>query len=214
MRLRLIAMIGILVVAGCGSEAPAASVAGAASPSMVPPAPSPQPTEPYAIQQGALQPGRYLQAGFEPHVSFVLGPGWQAYFNDADGAYLGNANGVELGVNRPPKVVDPAPRKVMDTPADLAAWLAENPTFEAVSSTAVTIDGTPAILVEADATGDQDLFAYDLGNFHTVPGARYRFYVIPMDGPDLLFLAMGQVADFEANLPVLEAIVDSIRLGE
>ena len=61
---------------------------------------------------------------------------------------------------------------------------------------------------------ETDLLAYPAGNFHTVIKARYHFSVVPMDGPDLLFAFMGPAAKFDAALPMVQAIVDSIRIGE
>jgi hypothetical protein len=57
------------------------------------------------------------------------------------------------------------------------------------------------------------LLAYDSGNFHTVAGARYRFYVFPMDGPDLLFMVIGPASKYEDKLPLIEQIVNSIHIG-
>jgi len=143
----------------------------------------------------------------------VLGPGWQGYCDDADGAYLGGPDGIELGINKPPKVVDPKTGEAVDTPADLAAWLAKSPAFDSATSSAVTVAGMPATLIDATATGNHDLFAYAGGNFHTVAGARFRFYVFRMDGPDLLFMFLGPAAAVEANLTLMQTIVDSMRLA-
>jgi hypothetical protein len=193
-----------------GSPQAAASL-GIASPTPRPP--TPQPTEPFAIARRLLAPGRYLQAGFSPGVQFVLGPGWQGYFDDHDGAYLGGPDGIEIGINKPPKVVDPKTGTPVETPADLAAWLATSPVFDSVTSTTVTVGGLRTILVDATAHGDRDLLAYDSGNFHTVSGSRYRFYVFPMAGPDLLFMVMGPASRFAAKLPLIEEIVNSIHIG-
>ena len=71
--------------------------------------------------------------------------------------------------------------------------------------------GKPATLVEAMSSGEQGLFFYPSGNFHTARGARYRIYVWPMDGPDLVLFQTGIGPAFDQNLPVMKAIVDSIR---
>jgi len=146
-------------------------------------------------------------------VSFVLPAGWKGYFDDADGAYLGGPQGVEIGINKPPKVVDLKTGATIDSPADLAAWLAGSPAFDTVKSSSVTVGGKPAKLVEATSAGERPLFAYASGNFHTVPGSRYAFYVFPMDGPDLVFMLIGSKTSFEAELAMLKTIVDSVRIG-
>jgi hypothetical protein len=174
---------------------------------------TPQPTEPFAIKEGPLAPGRYLQAGFSPGVSFVLGTGWQAFFDDKDSAFLGRPDNLALGINKPPKVVDPKTGQPADTPADLADWLAKSPAFDSATSTAVTVGGMPATLVEATSSVDRALFYYASGNFHTVPGTKSLFYVFPLDGPDLLVMFLGPTAAFEADLPMIKTIVDSITVG-
>jgi hypothetical protein len=191
----------------------AASSVPSATSTVVRGTPTPQPTEPFAIKEGTLAPGRYLQAGFPPGVSFVLPSGWHAYFDDADSAYLGGPQGVEIGINKPPQVVDPKTGRAVDSPADLAGWLATSPAFDTATSSPVTIGGKPATLVEATSSGDRALFAYASGNFHTVAGGRYEFYVFPMDGPDLVFMLIGPRTSFEANLPMLRTIVDSVQIG-
>jgi hypothetical protein len=175
--------------------------------------PTPQPTEPFAIKEGKLAPGRYLQAGFPPGISFVLPDGWQAYFDDGDSAYLSGPQGVEIGINKPPQIVDPKTFRGADSPADLAAWLAASPAFDTAKSSSVTVGGLPATLVEATSTGtEMGLFAYSSGDFHTVAGSRYAFYVFPREGPDLVFMLIGPKTAFEANLPMLKKIVDSIKV--
>ena len=211
LRTRALGVAAGLFVLGCGAGpesttvvAPTSSSAGVATPG---------PTEPFAIIAGPLAPGRYRQAGFPPGVSFDLPQGWQAYFDDADGAYLGGPGGIEIGVNKPPKVVDPKTGKPVDTPADLAGFLAKSPAFDSAKSSAVTVAGMRATLVEATSKGEQDLLAYSSGNFHTVAGGRYRFYVFPLDGPDLLFMVIGPAGTFEPYLPMIETIVSSIAIG-
>jgi hypothetical protein len=222
-------LVAALILGACGTGPQASTTAGAstsalptgspqamASLGIASPTPrpaTPQPTEPFAIGTRELAPGRYLQAGFAPGVQFVLGSGWKGYFDDYDGAYLGGPDGLEIGINKPPKVIDPKTGKPIETPADLAAWLATNPVFDSVTSTTPTIGGLRTTLVDATAHGDRALLAYDSGNFHTLEGFRYRFYVFPMPGPDLLFMVMGPATKFEAQLPLIEEIVKSIHIG-
>jgi hypothetical protein len=219
--MRWIAIVCVFVVGGCSTATvPASSFPNpsltTAAPVTTVPSRRPQPTEPYAIVPGPLAPGRYLQATLTPSVSFVLGTGWNAYFNDADGAYLGNdALGVEFGINRPPEVVDPASNGGLPSPPDLAGWLTAFPGFVSATATSIEIDGTPAKLVEATATQEeQGLFAYESGNFHTVPEGRYRFYVVPMDGADLVFGFMAPAASFDAAVPEVQDVVDSIKIED
>ena len=222
-------LVAALILGACGTGPQASTMAGAstsaqptgspqamASLGIASPTPrpaTPQPTQPFAIGRGQLAPGRYLQGGFAPGVQFVLGPGWQGYFDDYDGAYLGGPDGLEIGINKPPKVIDPKTGKPIETPADLAAWLAASPVFDNVTSTTLTVGGLRTTLVDAVAHGDRALLAYDSGNFHTVTGARCRFYVFPMPGPDLLFMVLGPASKYEANLPLIEEIVKSIHIG-
>jgi hypothetical protein len=200
-----------VIATACNAVQTAPSSVPSAASTVVPATPTPQPTEPFAIV-GTLAPGRYLQAGFPPGVSFVLPSGWQAYFDDADSAYLGGPQGVEIGINKPPQVVDPKTGLGVDSPADLALWLATSPAFDTAKSSPVTIGSKSATLIEATSSGDSGLFAYASGDFHTVAGGRYEFYVFPMDGPDLVFMLIGPTTSFEANLPMLRTIVDSVHI--
>jgi hypothetical protein len=199
----------LIVVAACGSgtsaSSPTATLAGAGA--------TPQPTEPFTITEAELAPGRYLQA-FPPRVSFTLGAGWHGYFDDAGGSYLGHADGIEMGINRPPKVVDPKTSQGVDAPADLASWLAKSPAFKGAKSSAAQVGGVPARLIDATATRELGLFFYTDGNFHTVSGARYHFYVVPLEGPDLVILFAGPAAQFDASLPRIKDIVGSVKLGQ
>ena len=107
-----VGLVAALILGACGTGPQASTIAavstsarptespqGMASVGTASPTPrpaTPQPTQPFAIGRGQLAPGRYLQGGFAPGVQFVLGPGWQGYFDDYDGAYLGGPDGLEI----------------------------------------------------------------------------------------------------------------------
>ena len=149
----------------------------------------------------------------QPEMILTLPDGWTLYFNDASGgggAYM-NTGGGELLLARPQEVIVPDTNDHEPAPEDLMAWLVDHPSLNVTDPTPVEISGLDASYVEIDPTHKVDVFYDPLGNFHVGPGKGVRFYVIPMEGPDILVAVLknegGEFSEaLEAGVPVVESI--------
>src|SRR4051812_30692759 len=217
-----------LVMAACSTAAPGGSgtpasrgpapsgtFAPTATPAAFPPraAPAtPAPTEPFTIHTGQLPAGKYLQSEFSPPLSFTIGPGWRAYFEGPQDLYFEDAGQAAFGATRLEKGVDPTTHLGTPAPPDLPPWFKKHPALTGVTLTSVTVAGRPATLVEGTATRTQDVYYGADGNFRLVGGVRYRIYIVPMDGPDLVVTTVLPGGLLDAAAPELQAIVDSLRI--
>ena len=177
------------------------------------PTPTPAPTIP-PLRSGNSAAGTYRIEQLDPEVHLTLPDGWELYFNDAGGAYL-NTGGGELLVGRPKEVIVPDENEHQPAPEDLMAWLVEHPSLNVTDPTPVDISGHDASYVEIDTTHKVDVFYDPLGNFHVGPGTGVRFYVIPLDGPDILVaLLKDEFGQFDTALEAGVPIVESIEILE
>jgi hypothetical protein len=205
---RPIAAVVLLSMAGtlsaCGAGASTAPSAATASPSV-------QSTA-EALFHRTGKAGRYHSALLEPTVFMTLPDGWDLYFDDAGGVYMGIPDG-EFLVGVPDKVIDPKTGKPADVPDDLMGWLTAHPDLAATKPTPVQISGSDSSYVEVRPTKSVDVFYDPMSNFHVGPGSA-RFYVIPQDGPDLfaaVLAAQGGSLDGAKRLGV--PIAESLEIG-
>jgi hypothetical protein len=177
---------------------------------------SASPTTPVPVGEGALEAGTYATTAFDPALAFTLGDGWHALFpGDADGVAFEDA-GAFLGITRPAGVIDPPPRGAVPTPVDLATWLSQHPALVATAPAAVEIAGHEGVTFDVGlepGTTQLDIFKYPTGNLHLQPGTRTRFWVVPMDEPDLVILAMAPEADFEEAAVRAGQVVASLLIA-
>lgn len=123
--------------------------------------------------------------------------------------------GAFLAFTRPATVIDPAPTGAIPAPDELAIWLSQHPSLVATVPATVEIAGHEGVTFDVgleSGTGQLDIFAYPTGNLHLQPGTRGRFWVVPMDGPDLVILAMAPEADFESAAVRVEEVVASLLI--
>src|SRR5262245_36328078 len=221
----LLALLVGATLAACGSgpsAAPTSSVASshavsaapAATPTRAPSpepsrAPTPAPTEPYALGSSAMAPGEYATSLFEPRLTFTVGEGWSSLFpDDPDEIALDRDQGTTgLGITRATKVVYPATGQAVAVPDDLIGWLSEHPALEAEAPGKTKIAGIEARYVDTVATATRETFAYDTGNMRVIDGDHTRFYVVPLDGPDLTIILVSSAERFDEALPLVAAIV-------
>ncbi len=216
-------LIGVLAVACSAGAQPSPTPTGtpiAATPTPQPtappsarPTPTLSPTLP-PLRSGSSKAGNYRVENVEPEIHVTLPAGWQLYFNDAGGAYM-NTGGGELLLARPEQVIVPDTNDHEPAPEDLLAWFVDHPSLRVTEPTPVEIAGRDAAYVESDPTHKVDVFYDPLGNFHVGPGTGARFYVIPVDGPDILaVLLKNEGGEFDEALDVGVPIVESLEIGE
>ncbi|MBA3476692.1 MAG: hypothetical protein H0T10_08075, partial [Actinobacteria bacterium] len=152
-----------------------------------------------------------------PALTFsVTSDGWLFFFQDDDDEMaVGKSGGIELTAGRVGKVVDPQSHEGLAAPDDLVAWLSSHPDLGAEPPQPVRIADLEGQSIDVTAKGpdEVEIFAYPTGNLRIVAGTRARIWVLPYEGPDLVFSAFAPKESFEQALPDIESIVDSMRIG-
>jgi hypothetical protein len=165
------------------------------------------------LHVGLLDAGRYTTTEFRPTIEFAVGDGWSELFaDDDDEVALDHVTRTGFMVTRVTQVVDPETRTTVDVPDDLVAWLAHHPVFKATKPTPVMVAGIRAQMVTLTSPATTDLFAYPTGNMRLPEGASARYFVVPMDGPDLTIIVAGDTKTFDAALALGEPVVASLRI--
>jgi len=168
---------------------------------------------PIAIREGPASAGTYITTSFEPAVMLTLpSDGWRFFFtDDNDEMALGNGD-VELTGGRVANVLDPTTHGIVPAPDDLVSWLASHPNLEAESPQPASVGGIAVQSIDVMNTGteDVDIFAYSTGNLRIAAGSTARLWVLPYDGPDLVFTGFAPTSRFQEALPTLEPVIDSI----
>jgi hypothetical protein len=134
--------------------------------------------------------------------------------DDEDELALGKSD-IELTGGRVSSVVDPTTHTVVSAPEDLVEWLADHPGFEAETPRPATVGGFAGQSIDVTNKGvvDVDIFAYPTGNLRISAGTSARVWVLPYDGPDLVFCGFSPSAQFQQALPIVQPIIDSIAVG-
>jgi hypothetical protein len=179
------------------------------------PSASAGPIGPVPIGEGALEAGTYTTTVFDPNLTFTVGDGWHALFPDDVDEVALEGSGSFLGMTRPATVVDPAPTGAIPAPDDVATWLVQHPSLVSTAPTTVEIAGQEGVTFDVGlqpGTAQLDIFAYPTGNLHLQPGTRTRFWVVPMEGPDLVILAIAEEASFEEAVVRAEQVVASLLI--
>ncbi len=133
--------------------------------------------------------------------------GWRFFFqDDTDEMFLGNG-GVELAGGRVANVIDPSSHAIVPAPDDFVSWFASHPGLVAESPQPVTVGGIvgQSIDVTNPGTADIDIFAYPTGDLRVSAGTTARLWVLPYDGPDLVFTGFARSPQFPEALPILAA---------
>jgi hypothetical protein len=183
------------------------------TPAPTTPAPAtPAPSGPVAIREGQAGAGTYTTTSFKPTVLLTLpSDGWRFFFTDDDDEMALGKGDVELTGGRVANVLDPT-HKVVPAPDDLVSWLASHPRLEAEAPQPATVGGIVGQYIDVKNTGssDIDIFAYPTGNLRVSADTTARVWVLPYDGPDLVFTGFALSSRFQGALPTLQPIVDSI----
>jgi len=162
---------------------------------------------------GILKPGSYGTNFFDPPLVLTLPEGWSEFFPDeVDQIYMGSRD-AELAISRADQVVDPESHAGVEAPEDLAAWLAQHPSFDAPEPVAIEIAGIDSQFFDLPApTADTKLFHFPAGDFYVPRGTKTRIYVVPLDGPDLSLAVMPPVSGgtVEAAIEAAQPIVESL----
>ena len=226
MTLRRASIFLALVLAGCGATVEQSAAPG--SPALTSPGPAPGSASasaiaggPAEVRAGALEPGEYTRAAFEPRVTFELDDGWQGvqlldgFFDvqqdpgspDVIAVQFANVDGV-YGANG---------RDVPATSAELAArTVTENDAIEVLGESPSLIAGLDGFTVEIENTGTADV-----GVLRVPPGPlglspERRLWISFFDTPDgvLAILVGGSVAMWREALDAAEPVLESIRISE
>jgi hypothetical protein len=184
---------------------------------------------------GTIFPGTY-QTAFEPGLTLTVGhvvdldcfPGYRCR-GDIDinvpnfvGLEFGNEHGAELDFTRPDQVVDPdSPSKLIDPPADLAAWVTALPGVTVLDpATAVVVGGVAgaAVSVEADADiqfGPTGISGEDVPEWFGI-AARHptRLILLHVHDKAVFITELTGVenfgSDFDGAVSGLQPVIDSI----
>ena len=166
------------------------------------------------LAKGPLQPGRYTSTRFEPQLELTLGSGWAEQFPDDNDELALDHDGGFLAITRVSSVVDPSGSGTTDAPDDLFAWLTAHGALTVEHTEDVTVAGLPGQMLEATVAKTAEMFAYPTGNMRVVEGDRVRYYVVPLDGPDLTIVVASQGTRFEDLIAAVEPVVDSLEIVE
>ena len=174
---------------------------------------------------GDIFQGTYVPR-FDPSLTFSIDqellspncyPGYQCRGNiDANfPAWLYLEYGqpaIEIGIVRVDKLYDPAhPGRLIDPPADLAAWIASRPGLTVLAQKAVTVGGLAGTQLDV-RTGNKDV------QFGPIPGvadpanglgpanAVHRLFLVPVAGHQVLISLVRP----DGSLDELQPFVDSI----
>ena len=187
------------------------------------PSPSPAPSPSLLANGGDIFRGTYIPQ-FDPSFTFMVAdevehnvaPNYQGRGNiDANSAgwlYLEFGQpAIEIGVVRVDKLNDPAhPGRLIDPPADLAAWIAGRPGLTVVDQKAVNVGSLAGIQLDV-RTGNKDVQVGPIPGVTDVPNGLpknlvSRVFLVTVHGHQVL---IGLVAN-DGSLDELQPFVDSI----
>jgi hypothetical protein len=116
-----------------------------------------------------------------------------------------------MAITRVTKVIDRT--GTIPVPDDLIGWLAANPNFSwSGKPVAVTVGGIAGAMLDGTVKTGTDVFVYESGNMRVATRDHVRYYVLPLDGPDLTIVLMSPGDGFEALLDRAQATLDSLEI--
>jgi hypothetical protein len=164
---------------------------------------------------GNLAAGTYQTTRFQPTLLFTFADGWSPYFpDDADEVGL-KGPGVDFYVVRPTQVRVPEQVTATTAPDDLLAWIVNHPRLKASDPTSVEVAGVSGSYVDIPQRDvDVTLFHFDSADLHVPPEGTGRLYVLPLDGADLVILALApEGGSYEAAIAAAQPVVDSLAIA-
>jgi hypothetical protein len=168
------------------------------------------------MNEGLAPAGTYSTTSFKPTVVLTLPTdGWRFFFTDDNDELALGMGIVELAGGRVANVVDPATHESVPAPDDLVAWLGARPLLQSGAPEAVTVGGIDGQYIDVTNKGsvDVDVFFYPTGNLRVSSGATARFFVLPFDGPDLVFTGFAMSERFDEAMGILQPVIDSIVIA-
>jgi streptogramin lyase len=180
---------------------------------------APEPVLPFEGDATPLAAGRYTYDGFDPPLSFAIGPGWAGghmspvYFDVAQ--LEGRSFEIAVGFMHPDTVIGSEGERPAEDLSPKAALgiLASNPAVEPGPITARTIDGYEAYELELDTERGAELFgSADGGNFVPDPG-RHRFLALEVDDALLVIVELIHRRPRAEAERLTEEVVDSVLIG-
>jgi hypothetical protein len=218
-----VAVLAIVVLAGCASTvqpipSPPASTPAPDSPASASASAANAPKE---IRGGELAPGTYTNSGFEPRITFDVGEGWQGVQNasgffdvqqdpdtpDVIAVQFGNVDAV-FGENGSSVEIDSA--------ADAVPIIRENTNFEIIGESPSQISGLEGFTVEVENAVGRDVSVVHVPAGPLAISPDRRLWVSFFDTPDgvLAVLVGGSVAKWEETLALAEPVLESVRIGD
>lgn len=188
------------------------------------PGATPVPSPSILASQGFVYPGIYVPA-FDPALTFTIdrevehncAPGFKCRGSiDANlPGWLALEFGlprIEVGIVRVDKVNDPAKAgRLIDPPADLAAWIGSRPGLTVIAQKAVTVGGLPATQLDV-RTGNKDI------GFGPIPGVTdpgfglgsnsiVRLFVVTVQGHQVVVSLHAEDGSVDELQPLVDSIV-------
>ncbi|MFL5671054.1 MAG: hypothetical protein ACJ77C_03075 [Chloroflexota bacterium] len=237
MAVAVVAVLGgaiYLIGPGAGVGGPPASTASpavGASPSphitavpsrSTPPSPSPSPS--LLASGGDIFPGRYI-ASLDPSLTFTVErevqhncvPGYRCRGNidSNSSSWLSLEFGeplIDVQIIRVDKVDDPAKAgRLMDPPADLAAWIAGRPGVTVIGQKAASVGGLPAQQLDV-RMGSRDVHVGPIPGVTDPPigfGANTlsRLFVVDVRGHQILITLHATDGSIDELQPLVDSIV-------
>jgi hypothetical protein len=210
---------------GSVGGAPAATSSASPRPTATPSAsaaPSPSPVA--LANEGFVYPGTYSPQ-FDPPLTFSIdrevnhncAPGFKCRGSiDANlPAWINIEFGlprIEAHIFRVDKLNDPAkPGRLIDPPADLAAWIASHPGLTIIAQKAVTVGGLAGTQLDV-RTGNKDVGFGPITGV-TDPGMGMgandtaRLFVVPVAGRQVLIMLRAEDGSVEEVQPLVDSII-------
>ncbi len=172
---------------------------------------------------GDLPAGTYLFNGFQPSVTLTIGDGW---WSEAELSYpsfvqlaQGSSSVVEaIGITHvPEEVYDPATSELVPLEGDFLEWLTSQDCIDvSAGPIPASIAGATGVQIDFSVGTEPACFERFLWwpSWNFFPGERYRFYMVDVNGVDLIvYIYTTNAAEFDAFLPDAEAVLSTLQFG-
>lgn len=217
-----VAVLAIVVLAGCASTVqPTPSASASAPPAAELPVGASAAAGPLEIRGGELEPGTYTHSGFEPRITFDVGEGWQGVQNttgffdvqqdpdtpDVIAVQFGNVGGV-VGADGSTNEIGSA--------AEAVPIIRENTNFEIIGESPSQMSGLEGFTVEVENAVGRDVPVLRVPAGPLAISPNRRLWVSFFDTPAgvLAVLVGGSVDRWDETLAIAEPVLESVRIGD